>query len=532
LLTAAVAGLIALAAIGNPPEWVYRLAVTITGEPLAAPHALVLSVALLVTARGLLLRRRMAWWGALAVLTFGLLAALSGADPRWRIPLLAMVGFGLWTYRDAVLVRPHPARVRLAVRTFLAIVVTSGLAVLAIGHASARSLGQNVVNGLGNSGGLELGGPAWLPSALAVLGGVGLLLILQILQSPAPPPPPGDERERQRVSDLVTHPGSDTLAPFALRHDKSYVFSPDHRAAIGYRVLFGVAAAGGDPIGDPASYDAAIHEFLALCLEKGWRPAVLGASAKQLDLWPGLRSIGFGDEVIVRPQEFSLTGRQMRNVRQAVKRTHNAGITVEIVPERRLTPGLREKLLGLASQALKGASERGFSMNLDNLLDGTHPGCLIAVAYGQDGEPVAFQRYLTASTGLSLDAMRRTPDAPNGLNERLIVEIVDYARENGFEEVSLNFAAFRELLDAEERGTLEQVGYRVMHLLDPWIAVESLYLFDKKFRPDYKPRSVVFRSWSDIGWVAAALLRLEFGSSAPAVEEVPHRVHEPYAERS
>src|SRR5881394_2060987 len=97
--TAAVAGLIALAAVGDPPSWLYRLAVAVTGEPLSAPHGIVLSVALFIAARGLLLRR-IAWWGVLIVVTCGLLAALSGADPRWRLPLLAVVVGALWRYRD------------------------------------------------------------------------------------------------------------------------------------------------------------------------------------------------------------------------------------------------------------------------------------------------------------------------------------------------------------------------------------------------------------------------------------------------
>lgn len=112
--------------------------------------------------------------------------------------------------------------------------------------------------------------------------------------------------------------------------------------------------------------------------------------------------------------------------------------------------------------------------------------------------------------------MRRAPGGPNGVNERLIVEMVRYAGERGHPVVSLNFAAFRDLLDADERTLLEKAGYRALHLLDPWIAVESLYLFDKKFRPSYRPRNVVFRSWFDLAWLAAALLTLEFGRTRPA----------------
>ncbi len=166
-------------------------------------------------------------------------------------------------------------------------------------------------------------------------------------------------------------------------------------------------------------------------------------------------------------------------------------------------------------------------MNLDELLTGYHPGAVVAVAYGEGKEPIAFQRYVAAGQGISLDAMRRSLGGPNGVNERLIVEMIEYAAEHGHGVVSLNFAAFRELLDSGERGLLE-AGYQALHLLDPWIAVESLYLFNKKFRPSYKPRNVVFRSWFDIALLAAALLTLEFGRTRlaqPAAEPLTEPVH-------
>jgi lysylphosphatidylglycerol synthetase-like protein (DUF2156 family) len=145
---------------------------------------------------------------------------------------------------------------------------------------------------------------------------------------------------------------------------------------------------------------------------------------------------------------------------------------------------------------------------------------------------VGFQRYLTSACGrrLSLDAMRRAPDAPNGLNERMIADVMEHAREHDIDEISLNFAAFRELLDTGERGTLERGGYLLIHLLDPFIKVESLYLFNRKFRPRYVPRSVVFPSWPSILPVAAALLMLEFGHwrPSPAATARP----EPVAEES
>ncbi|MGP4027618.1 bifunctional lysylphosphatidylglycerol flippase/synthetase MprF [Actinomadura sp. 3N407] len=524
LATMLAAVLIAAPALSESPQWLGRPARHVMGGPLAPVHAVALGLALALVARGVLLRRRAAWYGLVVLALLGLLAGLAGDDALaggavlagagvpWLPPLLAAALGGLWQARDRFPVRPHPERVRAAVKTGALLAVAAVAGSLLFGGVSVRSVGQ-VAGGLGATG-APIDGASWLPGVLGLAGAAGLLVMVITLLAPAPAPPPGGEADRRRVAGLVAHPGSDTLAPFALRRDKAYVFSADGRAAIGYRVLFGIAVAGGDPVGDPASHAGAVRSFLARCRTAGWRPAVLGASDGLLPAWGRIRSIGYGDEVIVRPGEFTLSGRRMRNVRQAVQRTANAGVTSQIVAERELTPGLRERLLDVASRSLGGAAERGFAMNLDELLTGHHPGAIVAVAYDEDRAPIAFQRYVTAGEGVSLDAMRRVPGGPNGVHERLIVEMIEYAAGHGHGVVSLNFAAFRELLDADERTTLQRVGYRTVHLLDRWIAAESLFLFDRKFRPAYKPRHVVFRSWFDVVWLAAALVTLEFGRSA------------------
>jgi lysylphosphatidylglycerol synthetase-like protein (DUF2156 family) len=398
--------------------------------------------------------------------------------------------------------------------------------------------GRQIFSGLTASGGgpLHFDGSAdrWFDLSLGILGGGGLLAMLMTILTPAPPPPAGTDEERAEAARLVDHGGSDTLAPFILRSDKSYVFSPDRRAVIGYRVLFGVAAAGGDPAGDPDSYPAVVAEFVALANRSGWRMAVLGARADLIGLWEryGMRSVGIGDEVMLTSSEFRLSGRNMRNVRQAVQRTRNAGITTEVVREGTMPEEDRARLQTLATDAMGGAEERGFSMNLDGLLTGAHASSVVVVARDADGRPVAFQRYLPSAYGrrLSLDAMRRAPNSPNGLNERMIADIMEYAREQDVDEVSLNFAAFRELLDTGERRALEQGGYFLIHLLDPFIKVESLYLFNRKFRPRYISRSVVFPSWASLVPVAVALLTLEFGHRR-ATSRLPRRP-EPVADEA
>jgi lysyl-tRNA synthetase class 2 len=143
---------------------------------------------------------------------------------------------------------------------------------------------------------------------------------------------------------------------------------------------------------------------------------------------------------------------------------------------------------------------------------------VLVIAEDRDGTVVGFQRYAVCQggTALSLDTMRRDRNGPNGLNERMIVDLIEYGRQQGFSLLSLNFAAFRALLDAGDgRGVVDRIGYHALHLLDPLIQVESLYLFNAKFRPTYRPRSVAFPSWPALPMIAAAMLMLEFAPRTP-----------------
>jgi lysylphosphatidylglycerol synthetase-like protein (DUF2156 family) len=346
----------------------------------------------------------------------------------------------------------------------------------------------------------------WAWGAIAGAGAVAGL--------PRRPPPPASELDRRHVWALVDRTGGDALAPFVLRTDKSYVFSDDRQAAVGYRVRLGTAMASGDPVGEPASYRTAIDAFVSHAENNGWRTAVLAASERSLPLWRrhGLRGVPIGRDVTIDVATFDVVGRRFRNLRQAVQRTHNAGVTTEIVTESELTDDLRAELLAVQRAATKGAGERGFAMILDRPLTGTHPGTFVAIARSASGQTVAVQRYASADGGreLSLDVPWRHPGAPNGVDERLIADVVSWAERRGARTVSLAFAAFPELFELERRNPIQHTVYRAVHLLDRLIKVESLYRFVRKFHALGRQRYVAFRPLQVLSVALAALL-LEFG---------------------
>jgi len=321
------------------------------------------------------------------------------------------------------------------------------------------------------------------------------------------------DETRQRVRHLVTVSEGDPLAPFALRPEKSYVFSPDDAAAVSYRVRVGVAVVGGDPVGAVESWPAAIEEFVTQARARRLRIAVLGAGERARPLWEAydLSHLAIGRDVVVHRSEFGLQGRTFRNLRQAIQRSRNLGVNVQICREGDLGADQVLELRGLMKSSGRDDS-RGFAMILGRLFDGNEPDAVIAVARDRDGGLVAAHRYLWAGKqDLSLDLPLRVPHAPNGIDERVIAELVEWGAERGVERISLAFAPFPDLFaNRKHLGLLGKLGYGLAHLLDPLISVERLYRYLRKFHAFDQERYVMLR-WRQVVRVALAMLLLEFG---------------------
>jgi lysyl-tRNA synthetase, class II len=490
--------------------------------------AALLGVALLLLGRGIAHRRRLAYLGAVTLLVVcAVTHVVKGLDFEEAIVTLVVAGL-LVRGRKLFTAPTPPARWRtLALAIPLVILIDFAYGLLGLGIRSNTAIGSFSIplalrtvaaRLVGMPGPLRLSGSfgRWFPATITILGVLSLLTIVLLALAPVAERTVGHHltRQRERVRRLGDRPDGDTLDPFALRHDKQYVLSGDGEAAIAFRYVNGVGLAAGDPVGEPSSFDDAIARFLEHCAGHGWRAAFVGVRGDRLDLYErvGLRTHYLGDEAVIDVADFTLEGRRMRPVRQAYNRTKNFGLTTEVHREGELDPTLRRALVGIAERHRQGAPERGFSMALDELLSGRDSQCIIGVCRSPDGTPIAFQRYVPckAGTGLSLDAMRRDAVGPNGVNERLIVEAIEWARGHGVAEVSLNFAAFKGLIEeGADLSPVQAAEAWVIRRLNPYFQIESLLTFNAKFQPRWVPRYLVYRSAGDLAPVGIAALSAE-----------------------
>jgi len=327
---------------------------------------------------------------------------------------------------------------------------------------------------------------------------------------------PGD---LSRVWALINATSGDPLAPFAMQAGKCYLFSADGTAALAYRTRIGYAVVSGDPVGGEAQFTQLVADFAAMCHTHGWRIVVLACSERRLPLWnnprvlgQSLRPVPIGRDVVIEVANFELVGRNFRNVRQAVKRTHNCGITTEIVAEQDLDDRQVAELSGVLRASPSGShTDRGFCMSLDGVLEGRFPGIQLIVARDKSGRAQGFHRYATAGGGsdITLEVPWRRRGAPNGIDERLSVDMINAAKDAGAQRLSLSFAAFPEIFDEKRRGRMQSIFYWLIHLLDPLIALESLYRYLRKFH-SVDERRYALVSLTQLVPLIYVLLSLEF----------------------
>jgi lysyl-tRNA synthetase class 2 len=506
--------------------------VPVPASSAAAAIIAVSGLLLLRVARGLRKRKRREWRAAV-VITLVMSAAHFLRDERRPVEgaITLVLLIMLITARTRFTAKADPRSRWFAVRVgiqFLVVGIAYGMVLLytpygrhhVAGHPSFYDRLHEVLLSLTGTGGyLHFEGERFddiFHGTLLAFGLMTVVAVTLLALRPSEAISVLSAEDELRLRELLAKNGArDSLGYFALRRDKSVVWSASGKAAVTYRVVSGVALASGDPIGDPEAWPGAIAAYRSLIEEFGWTPAVMGCSELGATVFGReceLSALMLGDEAIVEAADFALDGRAMRGVRQACTKVQRAGYSVEVRRVRDVPPDEMEALRILADQWRGDEVERGFSMALSRLGDPLDQDCVVATAV-QDKTPRGMLHFVPwGPDGLSLDLMRRDRASENGLNEFMITSLMAACTTLGVRHVSLNFAVFRDALERGERigaGPVLRVWRWLLVFASRWWQIESLYRFNAKFRPIWEPRFVCYPAARDLPRIAVAAMEAE-----------------------
>jgi lysylphosphatidylglycerol synthetase-like protein (DUF2156 family) len=533
---------------------VREIAVERLSGPAPLATAILPLVVLLVAAYGLLRGRRFGVWLAVAVNAF--------------TAALAALYFGFLPAIGAVPVRPHPPGhyAEVVAALSMSVLVPAALAVLlvverrhfaimpsrrtiarllaALGVVAAVLVGAYIAVTVVVPGGFigHVGLAAALadlperivpvsflhrvperlvpvgPAATVIYGGVGAAFWVAAAIAAAvgvfSVSPRMSQGSAARARRLLVE-GGGSLSFMTTWKGNSYWFDERLRAAIAFRVVGAVAVTIGGPIGRDRARPEVLGGFARYCDDHGWTPVFYSVAPEDVET---LRELGWSaavvaEESLIRPAQWSTTGKRWQDVRSSVNRAERLGITAVWTSWAELPRATAAQVAALSAQWV---SERRMA-ELDFLLGGLDelrdPAVRLMLAVGDDGVVQAVTSWLPwyeggEVRGWTLDFMRRRTDGPNGIMEFTIASVAERLRDTGVESMSLSAAPLAQRPDGDDGGALADALGRIRSSLESVYGFGSLFAFKKKFHPEFAALSMAYPDPVALPAIGIALLRL------------------------
>lgn len=286
---------------------------------------------------------------------------------------------------------------------------------------------------------------------------------------------------------------SSAQAHLALVGDKMLMFAPDDHAFIMYDIEGRSWVAMGDPVGE--SEDARrelVWRFREECEHAGGWPLFYQVRPEDLDLYleVGMSLLKIGEEARVRLETFNLDGKSKKTLRGTVNKLARDGLRMEIVPVEGVPALLpRLKVISDAWMRDKKVREKRFSLGLfDERYLARTP---MAVVW-QGEEPVAFANIFvtTSKEEASVDLMRHLPDGPSGIMDFLFIELMVWAKAEGYRWFNLGMAPLSGLQNRRTAPLWSRFGAMVFGRGERFYNFRGLHRYKDKFDPEWEPRYI------------------------------------------
>jgi phosphatidylglycerol lysyltransferase len=443
-------------------------------------------ISLVLLAQGLQRRLDAAWHVTLWLIGLGIVASLTkGLDYEEALVLLGVAVLMLaakdrFQRKASLLQQPFSTGWTIAVLAAL-------LSSLCLAWLSYRDVEYS--NQMWWQFAFRANAPRTLRAEVLTIAMTGIAACWMLLRPARHQPELPDEVELERARRIVAISG-DTAAWLALLGDKNLLFSDDGRGFVMYRPVGRNWIAMGDPVGPPEVRRELLWRFREACDRYAARPVFYQVAVDDL---PSYIDAGFvlskiGEEARVPLPEFDLEGSRRADLRQTWRRVQRQQVKFEVWQPEQTAARIRElRSVSDAWLSELSAAEKGFSLGRFDEAYVRHFPCAVVV---RDGGVLAFANLWQGAshTELSVDLMRYLPDAPKGVMDYLLIEVMLWGRAQGYGWFNLGMAPLAGLADREFAPLWNRVGAFLYHHGERFYNFEGLRAYKEKFLPVWRPR--------------------------------------------
>ncbi len=357
----------------------------------------------------------------------------------------------------------------------------------------------------------------------ATLGGVccaalvGAMTLLRTVPPPVAVPSAIDQDQLREVVATAAH----TAANLALVGDKGVLFSDDRKSFLMYGIAGRSWVAMGDPVGPSGARPDLARRFRALARENGGRAVFYLVTPENLSTYidMGFSVNKIGETALIRLDTFSLDGASRKSLRRARKTALEAGCAFSVVPAAGVGALLSElRDVSNSWLASKRGKEKGFSLGYFD--ERYLKQCPTAVVR-RDGRMVAFAN-LWGTAGeaeLSVDLMRYSREAPRGIMDYLLSEILLWGKARGYLVFDLGMAPLAGLETGDSAPVWNRLAALMFRRAHRFYNFEGVRKYKEKFDPTWQGRYIAVPTGMHPTLALADVARLVIGLRRPPLRE-------------
>jgi len=312
------------------------------------------------------------------------------------------------------------------------------------------------------------------------------------------------------TQSLVREYGASALDYFKTYWDKTFFIPENIRAFLAYRTSGRYAVVLENPVAEnEGEMIKCIGSFEQFCKENGLTGLYYRVPPQSIPVYQEMKkkSILIGEEATVDIFAFTLEGKEMKSVRNAINKTTSLGFVCrEYHPP--LMDGLIQKLKAVSDEWLRmlEREELVFSQGIFDEQEIKHQ--TVLAVENKEEKVVAFVNIIPdfkKGEG-TYDLMRKTSDSPNGIMDFMMIGLFDYFKSQGIQYVNLGFAPFSGLEKAS--GLPEKTlkfAYENFKALSHYRGQRE---FKNKFKPVWEQRFLVYSHELDLMNIPAVLRKI------------------------
>ncbi|NOY38071.1 MAG: lysylphosphatidylglycerol synthetase family protein [Chlorobi bacterium] len=310
-----------------------------------------------------------------------------------------------------------------------------------------------------------------------------------------------------KAIELVGLYGNSPLDYFKTYFDKILFFpeSPDD-GFLAYKFYKGVSIVLENPVCSPEKRGDILREFEHFCSTMDYIYFIYRIPDKDIQLYKdlGMKTLPIGQEAIVNLDRFSLEGREMKSIRNAIRKAEKSGYTAKIylppVPDGKL-----QQLQQVSDEWLSAnkRDELVFSQGLFKQSEVKNT--TILASENSEGKIAGFLNIIPdyKKNEGTYDLIRKTNDAPNGIIDYQIIKMFEY-----FKSLNLHYANMgmvpitgKELDNLSITQALNLLS-KVIHKFNDF---NGLREFKEKFKPEWETRYLAYQNDFDLILLPRAL---------------------------